>query len=116
MISLIVIRSMAVVLAGMYAMRTGYAPMEGRVEPLTFLPLLILVLCVVIFHRPPTEAGLWSTIVLALCAIGFGVNLVFMRLAPKGAVDYYISILSAGAWAVIGVAVCAVLVGARRLA
>jgi hypothetical protein len=114
MISLIVIRSMAIVLAGMYAIRTGYAPMEGRIEPLTFLPLVILMLCVVIFHRPPLHPSIWSYTVLALCIVGFVVNLLFMRLAAAGDVDYYISILSAGAWAVTGAAVTSVLFSARQ--
>jgi hypothetical protein len=114
MTSLILIRSMAVVLAGMYAIRTGYAPMEGRIEPLTFLPLLILVLCVVIFHRPPLHPSLWTYTVLVLCVVGFGVNLFFMRLSAAGDVDYYISILSAGAWALTGATIALVLVGSRQ--
>jgi hypothetical protein len=114
MISLIIIRSVAVVLAGMYAMRTAHAPMVGRVEPLTFLPLAVLVLCIFIFHRTPNGEDWWTYTVLAFGLIGFGVNILFMRIEPVGSVDHVISILSAVGWASIAVVLALTTFGTSR--
>jgi hypothetical protein len=101
--TMIVIRIMAVVLAGMYAMRTAYAPMEGRIAPLTFLALAVLIFCIFVFHRTPTGVGWWAYTVIAGSFIGCGVNVMFMRMGPAGTVDYVISVVSAVCWAVIAV-------------
>jgi hypothetical protein len=99
--TLIIIRVMAIALAGMYAMRTAHAPMEGRIAPLTFLALAVLVFCVFIFHRAPMGTGWWAYTVLAGSVIGCGVNVMFMRMGPVGTVDYVISVVSVLCWAII---------------
>jgi hypothetical protein len=99
--TMILIRVMAVALAGMYAMRAAYAPMEGRIAPLTFLALAVLVFCIFIFHHTPTGTGWWAYTVLAGSVIGCGVNVMFMRMGPAGTVDYAISVVSALCWAII---------------
>jgi hypothetical protein len=99
--TMILIRVMAVALAGMYAMRAAYAPMEGRIAPLTFLALAVLVFCIFIFHRTPAGAGWWAYTVLAGSITGCGVNVMFMRMGPAGTVDYVISVVSILCWAII---------------
>jgi energy-coupling factor transporter transmembrane protein EcfT len=107
MITVNIIRIAAIILAGMYAVRTGYAPMEGRIEPLTVLPFLILVLCVVIFHRPPVNHDWWTYVAMVL-------NLLFMRHAPSGNIDYFISLASVIGWAVMGVSLALFTFGHAR--
>jgi lipoprotein signal peptidase len=113
--AIVIIRIMAVALAGMYAMRTAYSPMEGRISPLTFLALAVLIFCIFIFHRVPTNTGWWAYAVLAGSAIGCGVNIVFMRLAPTGTIDHVISVTSAVCWAIIVVVLAFNIFGAARV-
>lgn len=101
--SLIVIRVMAVALAGMYAMRVAHAPMEGRVHPLTFVAFAVLIFCVFIFHRVPTAAGWWAYTALAGSVVACGVNVMLMRAYPAGTVDYVISVASALCWAILAI-------------
>lgn len=112
--SIIVIRVMAIALAGMYAMRTAHAPMEGRIQPLTFVALAVLIFCVFIFHRVPTAAGWWTYTVLAGSVVACGVNVVLMRLYPAGTVDYVISIASALCWAILAIVLVFNIFGASR--
>jgi dolichyl-phosphate-mannose--protein O-mannosyl transferase len=101
MLSLFTIRVAAVLLAGMYAMRTAYGPMEGKLPPLTFLAATIFLFCVFIFHRVPQSLGWWAYVVLAGSVVGCGVNIMFFRAAPAMAMDGVISFASAICWIVI---------------
>jgi hypothetical protein len=102
MISLFTIRLAAVLLAGMYAMRVAYGPMEGKIQPLTFLALAIFLFCVVIFHRIPESVGWWAYVVLVGSVVGCVVNVIFFREGPALSMDGVISLASAVCWVVLG--------------
>jgi hypothetical protein len=112
--TIVVIRVMAVALAGMYAVRTAHAPIEGRIQPLTLVALAVLIFCVFIFHRAPAAAGWWAYTVLAGSAIACGVNIILMRLYPAGTVDYVISVAAALCWAIMVIVVAFNVFGASR--
>jgi hypothetical protein len=103
MLSLFTIRVAAVLLAGMYAMRTAYGPMEGKLSPLTFLAATILLFCIFIFHRVPQSLGWWAYVVLVGSVVGCGVNIMFLRAGPAFSMDGVISFVSAMCWVVIAV-------------
>jgi dolichyl-phosphate-mannose--protein O-mannosyl transferase len=103
MFSLFAIRAAAVLLAGMYAMRTAYGPMEGKLPPLTFLAATIFLFCIFIFHRVPNSHGWWAYVVMIGSVVGCGVNIVFFRAGPAMSMDGIISLVSAICWVVIGV-------------
>jgi hypothetical protein len=102
MLSLFTIRAAAVILAGMYAMRSTYGPIEGKFPPLTFLAATIFIFCVVIFHRVPQSFGLWAYVVLGGCVVGFGVNILFLRAAPLISTEGMISLFSVACWVILG--------------
>jgi dolichyl-phosphate-mannose--protein O-mannosyl transferase len=111
MLSLFSIRAAAVLLAGMYAMRTAYGPMEGKLPPLTFLAATIFLFCIFIFHRVPNSLGWWAYVVLIGSVVGCGVNVVFFRAGPALSMDGIISFFSAICWVVVGVVLGLSLIG-----
>jgi hypothetical protein len=95
-----------VVLAGVYAMRTGPALLgrEGR-HPLVLLAALALVFSTAVFHRLPTAPGAWTNSVAVLCLLGVAVNtllLVKPDAAHSQSVDLAFSATSVGGWALVG--------------
>jgi hypothetical protein len=101
-VSLFLIRGAAVLLAGMYAMRTTYAPMAGKIEPLTFLAATIFVFCLFIFHRVPQNIDWWAYLVIGGSIVGCIVNLIFFKAAPSQSVEGVISAVSTFCWVVVG--------------
>ncbi len=66
----VLMKAVLVVLIGMYAIRASWFLFSGVLSPLTPIAAAVLMLCIVIFHRPPQSLGLWFVAVLTACLIG----------------------------------------------
>jgi hypothetical protein len=98
-------QSVLVLLIGIYAIRASWFMFSGSVSPLTPVAAAIVVLCVFLFHRAPTQAGplLWS--VFAACAIGAIANaLLLTSVAPayRNPTNMAFSALSVALWLALG--------------
>jgi hypothetical protein len=67
-------KALLVVLIGIYTIRTSWFIFSGSLSPLTPVAAIVLILCVISFHRLPMEAGTWLYVLLAMCGIGAVAN------------------------------------------
>ena len=67
-------KAVLVPLIGMYAIRASWFLFSGTISPLTPVAAAVLVLGILIFHRPPELIGPWFAGVLAACLIGACAN------------------------------------------
>jgi hypothetical protein len=73
--TLILSQVMIVILIGVYAMRaTSVLFVRQRFQSLMIVAALVFAFALVLFHRPPTQAGAWLYFVIAVCVVGVAVN------------------------------------------
>jgi hypothetical protein len=69
-VKLAITQSILVILSGIYTIRASWFIFSGIFSPLTPVAVIVLALCITLFHRPPTDPGIWLYVVLVGCVIG----------------------------------------------
>jgi hypothetical protein len=91
-----------VLLIGIYAIRsTWFLFSGGALTPLTPVAAVIVVLCVFLFHRAPTQTSPYLWGVLAACAVGAVANAMLLTsTAPayRSATNMTFSAVSVALW------------------
>jgi ABC-type polysaccharide/polyol phosphate export permease len=109
----IFIRSLLVVLIGIYAIRSSWFIFSGIFSPLTPVATGVLVLCIILFHRPPTEPGTWLYIVIFGSIAGAIVNglLIFSSKATySNPTNQVFSVISLVGWLILAIIYSSVLI------
>ncbi|MGL5838963.1 MAG: hypothetical protein ACRCY3_10730 [Sphingorhabdus sp.] len=66
-----------VILIGVYFIRTTWF-LFGVFSPLTPVAGIVLTICLLAFHKPPTATGAWFYTVIAMCVIGAIANFTLL--------------------------------------
>lgn len=101
---LVMTQSILVILSGIYAIRSSWFIFSGIFSPLTPVAVIVLVLCVVLFHRPPETPGLWLYVVTTGCVLGAianGMLLFSHHEAYSNPTNRVFSLVSVVSWIVL---------------
>lgn len=106
MIKQILLQSLLVVLTGIYAIRSSWFIFSGNFSPLTPVATIVLGLCIVLFHRPPTESGTWLYVVVfgsIAGALANGLLLFSTKEAYTNPTNQVFSVISLIGWLILAV-------------
>jgi hypothetical protein len=109
----IFVRSLLVILTGIYAIRSSWFIFSGIFSPLTPVAVVVLGLCIILFHRPPTEPGTWLYIVIfgsIAGAIANGMLLLSTKEAYSNPINQVFSGISLIGWTVLAIIYSAILI------
>jgi hypothetical protein len=80
-------KSLLVILIGIYAIRSSWFIFSGIFSPLTPIAAIVLVLCVIAFHTPPSSIGPWFFTLLATFAVGAVANFLLLFASGEASAD-----------------------------
>jgi hypothetical protein len=67
---IVISKALLVILIGIYTIRSSWFIFSGNFSPLTPVAAIVLVLCMMTFHRLPLAFGGWFYLVIAMCVMG----------------------------------------------